>query len=137
MRLRCQLFPEKLAAAGPRDTYYAHALDASTDVVFQVVDAQGNRNDRVVRPVTVNAAGTLAQVRVPLDAVTGQVRVVGDVNASSVLLQIVPRFRSSLGAAWLRTLLDNRILVQVQGDAPVEAKLAYARAINIQRLTAR
>ena len=40
LRLRCQLFPEKLAAAGPRDTYYAHALDASTDVAdAQVVNA--------------------------------------------------------------------------------------------------
>ena len=37
----------------------------------------------------------------------------------------------------IQMLVDNRILVQVQGDAPVEAKLAYARAINIARLTAR
>ncbi len=37
----------------------------------------------------------------------------------------------------IQMLVDNRILVQVQGDAPVEQKLAYARAINIQRLTAR
>ena len=36
LRLRCQLFPEKLAAAGPRETYFAHALDASP----QVADAQ-------------------------------------------------------------------------------------------------
>ncbi len=34
------------------------------------------------------------------------------------LLQIVPRFRSSLGAAWLRTLLDNRILVRVAQIVP-------------------
>lgn len=40
LRLRCQLFPEKLAAAGPRNTYYAHALDADTDVAdAQVVNA--------------------------------------------------------------------------------------------------
>jgi hypothetical protein len=37
----------------------------------------------------------------------------------------------------VQMLVDNRILVQVQGDAPAEAKLAYARAINIQRLAAR
>lgn len=34
-------------------------------------------------------------------------------------------------------LVDNRILVQVQGDAPPEAKLAYARAINVARLAGR
>ena len=40
LRLRCQLFPEKLAAAGPRETYFAHALDASPLVAdAQVVNA--------------------------------------------------------------------------------------------------
>ncbi len=40
LRLRCQLFPEKLAAAGPRETYFAHALDASNLVAdAQVVNA--------------------------------------------------------------------------------------------------
>jgi opacity protein-like surface antigen len=34
-------------------------------------------------------------------------------------------------------LVDNRILVQVQGDAPPDAKLAYARAINAARLAGR
>lgn len=37
----------------------------------------------------------------------------------------------------VQMLVDNRILVQVQGDAPAEAKLAYARAINVARLSAR
>ncbi|HWT11055.1 MAG TPA: hypothetical protein VN329_17920 [Roseomonas sp.] len=37
----------------------------------------------------------------------------------------------------IQMLVDNRILVQVQGDAPVDAKLAYARAINVARLTGR
>lgn len=40
LRLRCQLFPEKLAAAGPRETYFAHALDASPLVAdAQVINA--------------------------------------------------------------------------------------------------
>jgi hypothetical protein len=34
-------------------------------------------------------------------------------------------------------LIDNRILVQVRGDAPPEAKLAYARAIPVARLAGR
>jgi hypothetical protein len=37
----------------------------------------------------------------------------------------------------VQMLVDNRILVQVQGDAPPEAKLAYARAINLARLAGR
>lgn len=37
----------------------------------------------------------------------------------------------------VQMLVDNRILVQVQGDAPPEAKLAYARAINVARLAGR
>lgn len=37
----------------------------------------------------------------------------------------------------IQMLVDNRILVQVQGDAPPEAKLAYARAINVTRLSGR
>lgn len=37
----------------------------------------------------------------------------------------------------IQMLVDNRILVQVRGDAPAEAKLAYARAINLARLAGR
>jgi hypothetical protein len=37
----------------------------------------------------------------------------------------------------IQMLVDNRILVQVQGDAPAEAKLAYARAIDFARLARR
>lgn len=37
----------------------------------------------------------------------------------------------------VQMLVDNRILVQVQGDAPADAKLAYARAINVARLAGR
>ncbi len=37
----------------------------------------------------------------------------------------------------VQMLVDNRILVQVQGDAPAEAKLAFARAINMARLAGR
>ena len=37
----------------------------------------------------------------------------------------------------VQMLVDNRILVQVKGDAAPEAKLAYARAINLARLAGR
>lgn len=37
----------------------------------------------------------------------------------------------------IRMLVDNRILVTIQGDAPAEAKLAYARAIGLAKLSSR
>lgn len=37
----------------------------------------------------------------------------------------------------VQMLVDNRVLVVVRGDAPVEAKLAYARAIDVRRLSPR
>ncbi len=37
----------------------------------------------------------------------------------------------------IQMLVDGRILVQVQGDAAAEAKLAYARAIDAARLSGR
>ena len=46
-------------------------------------------DDLIVRPARVDAGGTQAQVRVPLNAVTGAVRVVGD-NGIEVALQILP-----------------------------------------------
>jgi hypothetical protein len=36
----------------------------------------------------------------------------------------------------IQMLLDNRILVGITGDAPVEAKLAYARAIDLTKVAA-
>jgi hypothetical protein len=37
----------------------------------------------------------------------------------------------------IQMLVDNRVLVAVTGDAPVEAKLSYVRAIDMAKLTAR
>jgi hypothetical protein len=37
----------------------------------------------------------------------------------------------------IQMLVDNRILVTIQGDAPLDAKLAYARAIDVAKLTSR
>ena len=63
-------------------------LETSTDVVFQVVDQSGNVDDLIVRPSAVNDDHTQAQVLVPLNAVSGIVRVVG--SANTVALQVLP-----------------------------------------------
>ncbi len=81
------------AVPGQIVTLNGSLFDATMDVVFEVIDQGGNRSDRVVRPTTVNAAGTQAQVVVPLDAASGQVRLLGDINAQAITLQIVPLIR--------------------------------------------
>ena len=65
-------------------------LELTTEVVFLVIDGSGLRRQVLVQPKTVDATGTSATVTVPSGAVTGAVRVVGDQNMTSALLQIVP-----------------------------------------------
>ena len=80
------------ASANPGQTITLQGsnLDSTTDVVFAITDSAGNRSETIVRPVTVAADRTSAEVVVPTNAVTGMVRVVGDRNATGTLLQIVP-----------------------------------------------
>jgi hypothetical protein len=76
------------ANAGQAITLNGTGLDATTDVVFKVIDASGALTDRIVRATAVNADGSQLQVLVPVDAATGVVRVVGSPDA--IALQIVP-----------------------------------------------
>lgn len=78
------------AIPGQTITLTGTLLDLTTDIVFDVIDASGIRSERVVNPSAVNAGGTVAQVVVPLNAVTGNVRAVGDINGTALLLQILP-----------------------------------------------
>jgi|GEM_PF-187621 len=65
-------------------------FDSGLDIVFETIDSNGNRAETIVRPNTVNAEGTQVQVTVPLNAVSGVVRVIGDGNGAALALQIVP-----------------------------------------------
>ncbi|WP_263539105.1 Ig-like domain-containing protein [Paucibacter sp. Y2R2-4] len=80
------------ASANPGQvlTLSGQLFDFSTDVVFETIDANGNRSELIVRPTVILAGGTQAQVVVPANAVTGNVRVAGDFNGASFPLQIVP-----------------------------------------------
>ncbi|MCG2595885.1 hypothetical protein LZ009_24175, partial [Ramlibacter sp. XY19] len=78
------------ALPGQAITLQGSLFDASTDIVFETVDASGNRGDVVVRPNNVSADGSQAQVLVPVNAVSGTVRLVGDVNGAALHLQVVP-----------------------------------------------
>ena len=76
------------ANPGQAVTLSGSGLSAGTDVVFQTIDASGNRSDVVVLPTSAAADGSQITVVVPLNAVTGQVRILGAPNA--LALQIVP-----------------------------------------------
>ncbi|MEY2843574.1 MAG: hypothetical protein RI920_1611, partial [Pseudomonadota bacterium] len=80
------------ASANPGQvvTLTGSGFDATLDIVFQVINTAGTLDEVVVRPSTVSADGTQVQVAVPLNAITGTVRVVGDRNAAALALQIVP-----------------------------------------------
>ena len=79
-----------VASANPGQTITLNGsgLDASTDVVFRTVDGGGNFSEVVVRPSAVNVGGAQLQVIVPINAASGDVRIVG--AAASVALQVVP-----------------------------------------------
>jgi len=78
------------ANSGQVLTLSGQLFDVSTDVVFETIDANGNRSELIVRPTVILAGGSQAQVVVPANAVTGNVRVAGDSNGASFPLQIVP-----------------------------------------------
>ena len=62
-------------------------LDVNTEVVFDVINDSGVRDDLVVKPTFTTADGSI-QVYVPTQAVSGVVRVAG--SAASFALQVVP-----------------------------------------------
>ena len=78
------------ANPGQSITITGSGLDLTADVVFATVDDSGNKSQVVVHPTTAAADGTSATVVVPSNAVSGTVRVVGDLNGNGALLQIVP-----------------------------------------------
>ncbi len=82
-----------VASANPGQaiTLQGTGFDSTTDVLFQTIDGNGTRGERVVRPVASNVAGTELTITVPVDvAVTGTVSIVGDFNNAAIPLQIVP-----------------------------------------------
>jgi hypothetical protein len=77
------------ANAGQTIRILGSGLTLAMEVIFPVVESgAGAVTNRIVRPDLVNTAGTLAEVRVPEDAITGPVQVVGAGGAFQ--LQVVP-----------------------------------------------
>lgn len=94
-----------------------------------------------------NAQGQMIEIHLTIDtAVTAQLaQVLGNPMAAGSLGQLI-RIGGHRAIQWnggnVSVLVENRIVVQVQGGAPAElnlaaAKIAYARAIDMARLNGR
>ena len=107
-----------VASANPGQaiTLQGTNFDLTTDVVFFFSDSNGRRFERVVRPTAVNDDGTEIMVTVPTDAVTGPVRVVGDMNATDATLQIVP----TISVADLTSVNINDAFFSLTGTGFIE-----------------
>lgn len=89
-----------------------------------------------------NAQGQNVQVALTIDnPMTAQFAMVltnpGMAGSTGRLIRIGERRALQIGDDLIQMPVDNRILVTITGDAPHEAKLAYARAIDVARLTSR
>ncbi len=120
-----------IASANPGQaiTLTGTGFNLTTDVVFQTIDGNGTRGDRVVRPVAVRPDGTELTVVVPLDvAVTGTVGIVGDRNNSAIPLQIVPLLQS----VDFTSVNTETASVRLRGAGFVEANGSTYRFGNVE-----
>ncbi|MHA4866064.1 Ig-like domain-containing protein [Duganella sp. PWIR1] len=78
------------AVPGQMVTLTGIGITASTSFSFRTIDASGNAGEIIVRPTLLSADGSSAEVRVPVGAVTGNVRMVGDITGTALPLQILP-----------------------------------------------
>ena len=76
------------ANAGQTIRLVGDGITLSTEIIFPTLDVNGVLSNRVVKPDLASVDGTLGEVRVPNDAVTGNLQVVG--AAGTFALQVVP-----------------------------------------------
>ena len=98
------------ANPGQTITLTGAKFDAGMDIVFETYNNYGASSRRVLRPASVTEDGTGATVVVPVDAITGRLRVMGDMTASEVPLQIVPL----LSAATINSVTYNATTMTVR-----------------------
>lgn len=81
------------ASANPGQTIriLGGGFDQTTDIIFGGIDINGNLFNRAVNPDLVSVNRTMMEVRVPDDAITGSIRVIG--AAGALQLQIVPTLK--------------------------------------------
>jgi hypothetical protein len=76
-------------------TLQGSGFTMSTEIVFLVVNNQGGISERVIHPQSVTADGKQLTLRVPEDATSGYVGIVGDRNSTGIYLQVIPAFFAS------------------------------------------
>jgi hypothetical protein len=138
LQLLSQRAAAGLAAALPDALPGWRAEEASSNAAGVAGLFGGSSASRSYR----NAQGQMVEIQVMSD--NPMIAQLGPILANPMLAGAMGRLvrigeqRAIQGSDGnVQMLVDNRILVQVQGDAPAEAKLAYARAINVARLAGR
>ena len=79
------------ANAGQTIRILGSGINLSTEVIFPIISTTGVLSTVVLRPDLVSTDGTLAELRVPDNAITGTIQVVG--AAGTFALQIVPTLK--------------------------------------------
>ena len=105
-----------IASANPGQTITltGQKFDAGMDVVFETYTYSGTSSQIVLRPASVAVDGTSVTVVVPVNAVTGRVRIIGDNTASELALQIVPVLSGATisSVSYNGTTMDVRLVGQ-------------------------
>ncbi len=87
-----------------------------SSLLFQTIDAAGVRGELAVAPTTASSDGTSMTVVVPNNAVTGPVGIMGDPQATSLVLQVVPVVTS---------IVPSTNTVRVNGKGLIEGGTLY------------
>ncbi len=118
-------------------TLQGSGFTMTTEIVFQVVDNQGNLSDLVVQPLTVTPDGKQITVKVPENATSGSVGIVGDRNTTGVYLQVVPAF--SVSTDQLRFNGNAAVVGAVarltNGGGYQDGSFYYQNKVNISRFS--
>ena len=121
-----------VASANPGQsvTIAGSTLTMQSGVLFEVTDSAGQRASVIVRPSAVRADGSSAEVKVPLAAITGVVRVLG--SDTALPLQIVPTVDA---VKILSVAADGRsAVVLLEGSGFVEGAFSQYRFGNTHQV---
>lgn len=138
LQLLAQRAAAGLAAALPAPLPGWTAAAAESSAAAAGLLGGGTQASRAYR----NAEGRSLRIQVmsdsPLMAQLGMI-LTNPAMAGMVgkLIRIGPQRAVQTNDNEIQMLVDNRILVTVTGDAPLDAKLAYARAVDIAALSGR
>ena len=129
---------DRLARALPAPLAGWKAEDAEANTAGAALLGGGSQASRRYE----NAQGQTVQIEVTADSpMIAQIATLMNtpalVGSMGRLIRIGSQRAIQTSDNNIQMVVENRILVSIVGDAPVDAKLAYARAIDMAKLTAR